>query len=285
MPSKTVRNIIDSHHHLWDLTTKLDYAWLETAPSILNRSYVATDLEKVCSENNVTQTVAVQAHDSLDEVEWLLGLTNDHPLISGIVAWVDIFGDDLPKVLHELSSHPKVKGIRLPLQGEPDSNWLLQDSIVNGLKELTSLELSFDVLSKPHHLKSIPALAEKIPDLKLVINHISKPLIASGQLDPWADDISAVASIPGAYCKISGMVTEADHNEWTSEDLKPYVYHVVNKFGFDRVMFGSDWPVCLIAATYTEVVTSTLEAVGPIDSDDQQRLLNTTAKTFYRLDD
>ena len=284
MTSTPAKNIIDTHHHLWDLT-KLDYPWLETAPSILNRSYLATDLETTCSENKITQTVAVQAHDSLDEVEWLLGLTIDHPIIAGIVAWVDIFGHDLLKVLERLSAHSTVKGIRLPLQGEPDGNWLLQDSVVTGLKELPSCGLSFDVLSKPHHLKSIPALAEKIPDLQLVINHISKPLIASGRMDPWADNISAVASIPGAYCKISGMVTEADHEEWTSEDLKPYVYHVVNKFGLDRVMFGSDWPVCLIAATYDEVLTSTLEAIGPIEENDRDRFLNGTAKKFYRLDD
>lgn len=161
--------------------------------------------------------------------------------------------------------------------------WLSRDAAIQGLKEVAAWGLRYDLLVKPQHLKYVPPLAEKVPDLKMVVDHIAKPLIAKGVMEPWAADIAAVAAIPGIYCKLSGMVTEANHASWTVDDLKPYVAHVVEQFGFDRLMFGSDWPVCLLAASYEQVFRSALDVIGPMSEEDRARLLGQNAVDFYGL--
>jgi len=227
--------------------------------------------------------VLVQAHQSVEETHWLLELAEANDFVGGVVGWVDLDSPDVGQVLDELVKHPKLKGIRHLVHDEKDDSWLMRADVRRGLAEVAKRNLTYDLLVRPQHLRFIPLLAEMVPGLRMVVDHIAKPPIASGQLEPWASRIAAVAAIPGMYCKISGMVTEANWSRWTVEDLKPYVHHVVEKFGFDRVMWGSDWPVCTLAAPYQRVLESALEALGPISSEERSKFLGRNAIKFYRL--
>jgi L-fuconolactonase len=169
------------------------------------------------------------------------------------------------------------------VEHDPDQEWLTRPASIRGLRELAERGIRYDVLTRPHQLQQVPPIADGVPGLKMVIDHISKPPIASGGMEPWAADIARVAEIPGVCCKVSGMVTEADHESWKYDDLKPYVRHIVEVFGFDRLMFGSDWPVCLLASSYDDVVNSALEAVGDIGAEERAKLMGGNAIDFYGL--
>ena len=273
---------VDSHHHFWDLG-KLDYEWMPPGDSVLRRNYLPADLAPLLERSGISQTVLVQAHQSVDEANFLLDLAEATDFVAGVVAWVDLTDPGVGKVLDRLQERPNLVGIRHLVHDEPDEAWLVRDDVKRGLKELARRGLAYDLLLRPQHLKYVPPLAEAVPDLRMVVDHIAKPLIASGEMEPWATDIAAVAAIPGIYCKVSGLVTEADHVRWTVEDLKPYVSHVVDQFGLDRLMWGSDWPVCLLASSYGYVLTAALEAAGDISGDDRAKLLGANAVDFYRL--
>ena len=274
--------IIDTHQHFWD-TERMHYAWMGEEQTVLTRTYLPSDLEPVLRANGVSSTVLVQAHSSVEEARWLLGLAEANDFIAGVVAWVDLTSPEVGAVLDELSTRPGLVGIRHQVHDEPDDAWLLRDDVVRGLREVSSRGLAYDLLLRPQHLKYVQPLADKIPDLRMVVDHIAKPLIASGLVESWAADIAAVAAIPGVYCKVSGMVTEADHASWTPDDLKPYVSHVVEHFGFDRLMYGSDWPVCLLAASYDQVMGAAVEVVAAASEADQAAFLSGNAVEFYGL--
>jgi L-fuconolactonase len=274
---------IDSHHHLWDLS-RFDYGWMPPGDSIIKRDYLPSDLEPLLEKNGIAATVLVQAHESVEEADWLLDLFAANDLIAGVVAWVDLASPDVSEVLDRLMARGGLVGIRHGAEHDPDQEWLTRDESIRGLREVAARGLAYDVLTRPHQLWQIPPLADRVPGLRMVVDHISKPPIATGEIEPWAADIAKVAAIPGVYCKLSGMVTEADHANWTPSDLKPYVKHILDVFGLDRLMFGSDWPVCLLAAKYDEVLAAALEAAGPLSAEDTARLLGGNAIDFYGLD-
>ena len=273
---------VDSHHHFWDLG-KLDYGWMPPGPSVLRRNYSPEDMAPLLVQNGIDKTVVVQAHESVAEAEFLLGLAEAHDFIAGVVAWVDLTSPDVGKVLDRLGRRPGLVGIRHGVEHDADEAWLGRDDTIRGLKELPQRGLAYDLLLKLQHIKYVRLLAEKVPDLRLVVDHIAKPPIASGQMEPWAAEIADIATIPGLYCKLSGMVTEADHSRWSVDDLKPYVAHVVEQFGYGRLMWGSDWPVCLLAGPYGRVLEATLRAVGPITLEGRARLMGRNAIEFYRI--
>jgi L-fuconolactonase len=273
---------IDSHHHFWDLS-RFDYEWMPPPPNILRRNYLPENLRPLLRATGFDRTIVVQAHKSVSEANFLLDLADAGDFVAGVVAWVGLTKPDVGDVLDELMERPKLVGIRHQVEDDPDDEWLTRDDSVRGLHEVAARGLAYDVLVKPRHLKYVPALAKKIPDLRMVVDHMAKPFIADGVMEPWATDIAAVAEIPGVYCKVSGMVTEADHASWTVEDLKPYVAHVMDCFGIDRLMWGSDWPVCLLAAGYEQVFNAAQAAIGPLSESDRARLLGRNAKAFYRL--
>ncbi len=275
--------IVDSHHHLWDLS-RLDYGWMPPGDNVLKRNYLPTDLEPLLHNNGVSATVLVQAHESVEEADWLLDLFHANDFIAGVVAWVDLTSPDVGEVLDRLIARAGLVGIRHGAEHDPDPEWLTRDDSIRGLRKVAARGLAYDVLTRPHQLWQIPLLAKKVPDLRMVVDHISKPPIATGDMEPWATDIARVADLPGVYCKISGMVTEADHSEWTPDDLKPYVEHVLDIFGPGRVMFGSDWPVSLLAAEYHEVLAAALEAAGRLSPEDTIRLLGGNTIDLYGLD-
>ena len=274
--------IVDSHHHFWDVG-KLDYPWMPRGEGVLRRNYLPAHLAPILERNGVSRTVLVQANQTPAEAGFLLDLAEATDFVAGAVVWVDLTSPDVGKVLDDLGRRPKLVGVRHQVHDEPDDAWLIRDDVVRGLEELGRRGLTYDLLLRPQHIKYVAPLVERVPDLRMVVDHIAKPLIASGVIEPWATDMASVAAIPGLYCKVSGMVTEADHSRWTADDLKPYVSHVVELFGYGRLMWGSDWPACLRAATYHQVLRATRNAVGPISGADKARLMGQNAADFYRL--
>ena len=186
--------------------------------------------------------------------------------------------------LDSLMEYGPLVGIRHQVEDDPDDDWLVADQTIRGLREIAARDLAYDMLVKPRHMKHVPVVAERVPDLRMVIDHIAKPLIADGVMEPWASDMAEIANIPGAYCKVSGMVTEADHANWTVEDLTTIRRTVVRGlFGMDRLMFGSDWPVCLLASSYQRVFDAAIQAIGPMTDQEQRNFLGGNAARFYRL--
>lgn len=273
--------VVDSHQHFWDIR-KLRYDWMGAGASPLKRNFLPRDLKPLVEEAGVDRTVIVQAHQSLDETEWILGLARRHAFIAGTVCWVDLTARDLSKTLDRLQKDRHFNGVRHIWHDEADDAWAIRPKVVNGLRELAARGIAFDLLTFPQHLKYVLDLYEKVPDLKGVVDHISKPAIAKFQLEPWARDIAAVAQIPGVFCKVSGMVTEA-RRLWSASDLKPYVAHVVEAFGYERLMFGSDWPVCTLAGTYKQVIDAARAALGRLPSSAQRSVFGANAIRFYGL--
>ena len=274
--------IIDSHHHFWDLK-KFNYDWMPLEDGVLRKNYLPEDIRPILQKNGIDQTVLVQAHESLQEAKWFLGLAEQNDFIAGVVAWVDLLDPDVGYVLDELLKYPKFVGVRHGVEHDPDQEWLIRDSSKRGLKELSDRSIRFDMLTRPHQLKHVLIVADEIPDLMMVIDHISKPPISTGVLEPWASDIARVADIPGIYCKVSGMVTEADHQNWEYDHFNPYIKHILDVFGIDRLMFGSDWPVCLLAGSYEDVLQVALRGLGDLSDEQKRMFMGDNAARFYGL--
>jgi L-fuconolactonase len=273
---------IDAHQHFWDIT-KLDYPWMPPGDSVLRRNYLPADIAPILQQHNFDGTVVVQANVVMEETWWLLDLATHNDLIRGVVAWVDLTDPKVGHTLDRCQRHPKFKGVRHIVHDEPDLRWLLRPDVLRGLHELARRDIPYDLLLRPPHLPLIPELADKVPGLRMVIDHIAKPLIASHELEPWAVDMERVARIPGIHCKLSGMITEADHQNLTSQALRPYVQHVLQLFGPDRLMFGSDWPVCLLAGSWKKVLAAFTQACGPVPQVEREKMLGGTAMKFYNL--
>ena len=193
-----------------------------------------------------------------------------HEFVAGVVGWVDLRDPEVGLVLDELAQNPRFKGVRHVWHDEPNDDWILQPEVIGGLKEVAARGLTYDFLTFPRHLRHIPEVLERAPGLRTVVDHISKPPIARGELEPWRSDLRKVAEIPGVYCKLSGMVTEADLHNWTIEDLRPYVDAVIEMFGYGRLMYGSDWPVCTMAASYDRVFEAAQALLSGVSEDDRQ---------------
>ncbi len=273
---------IDAHQHYWD-PSQVHYFWMPPDHPVLSRAYTPADLEPILERNQFSGSIVVQAAHDAREAAWMLDLATNHPSILGVVAWAGLTGPDLPHVLDGLQKHPKFKGVRHLMQDEPDVNWALRGDVVAGLNELARRGIPYDVLVKPPQLHVVEPLAEKAPNLSMVIDHIAKPYIADGVFDGWAQQMERIAKIPQIHVKLSGMITEAKHDSWKMEDLRPYVQHVFNLFGPDRLMFGSDWPVCLLAGSWKQVLAAFTQALGPLDQDTRAKMLGETAARFYRL--
>lgn len=273
---------IDAHQHYWD-PNKLDYLWMPKDHPVLSRTYLPQDLEPILERNNFDGSVFVQASHDPREAAWILDIASRHPSILGVVAWADLTGPDLGLTLDRLQKDPKFKGIRHILHDEPDVDWGLRENVIGGLRELARRNIPYDLLLKVPHMHIVEPLAEKLPSLRMVIDHIAKPCIADRIFDGWAQNMERIAKIPSVHVKLSGMITEAKHDSWKSEDLRPYVQHVVNLFGPDRLMFGSDWPVCLLAGSWKEVLAAFTQALGPRQEDFRLKILGDTAAKFYNL--
>ena len=275
--------VVDSHQHFWELS-RLEYSWMPEGESPLRRNFLPADLRPLIADAGVDRTVIVQAHQSMDETYWLLDLADETDFVAGVVAWVDLADPNVGATLDELMTRRYFCGVRHLWHDEADLGWVVRPDVIRGLEELAARGIAYDLLSRPPHLTYIPELLEKVPDLRTVVDHISKPLIAEGETEPWSTDLARVAEIPTVMCKVSGMVTEADHESWTPDDLRPYVERVVELFGYDRLMFGSDWPVCTQAATYGQVSDAARDTLGPLSDSDRGAVFGGNAARFYRLD-
>ena len=275
--------MIDAHQHFWQLG-RFDYSWLDAAElSVIRRDYLPEHLKPKIDKAGITQTIFVQTQHNTDENRWVLDLAKQHDWIAGVVGWVDLASPDCESQLAEFKDHPKFVGIRHVTQDEPDDNFIVNERVLNGLRILERHSVPFDLLFYVKHLHHAKTLGKKLPNLPMVIDHLSKPEIKKQNFDPWKKDLLAAAEFPNVFCKLSGMVTEADWNNWKPADLKPYVETAIDAFGPQRCMFGSDWPVCELAASYQQVVSTLSEIVGSISDTEKQQIFGETAKSFYRL--
>ena len=274
--------IIDAHQHFWQVG-RFDYPWMSSSLGVLYRDYLPEQLEPILHENDVTKTVLVQASNSVEESRWLLSLADEYPFIAGVVGWVDLTSDDVDHQLNELVSHPKFKGVRHLVESEPADDWLVQPQALRGLNRLSAYGVSYDLLVHTRHLKHIQKLVDACPDLKLVVDHMAKPPIANGGIETWRQELRPVAENKQIHCKLSGLVTEANWTSWKTDDLRPYVECALELFGSSRLLFGSDHPVCLLAASYERVLESFRELLKDLSADEQERIFGGNAAEFYRL--
>ncbi|MDE0593083.1 MAG: amidohydrolase family protein [Dehalococcoidia bacterium] len=278
----TKPHVVDSHHHFWEIE-RFDYSWMPN-DSTLATDYGPAQLEPLVKAAGIDYTVIIQAVSSPDEARWLLDLADQNDFIAGVVGWVDLTDPEVGYTLDELQRSKYFKGVRHIWEGEDDPGWIVNSGAINGLHELARRDLTFDFLAKPSNLPYIPQIMDQVPDLRAVVDHIAKPLIADHVVEPWLTDIRKVASIEGIHCKISGMVTEADHQNWTADDLRPYIHHVLGLFGTDRLMFGTDWPVSTLAAEYETVIDTAREILRSLSPTAKADVFGGTATRFYRLD-
>ncbi|MEU0300918.1 amidohydrolase family protein [Streptomyces sp. NPDC006175] len=278
--------VIDAHHHVWDLAVR-DQDWItgeELAP--IRRTFTLTDLEPEARAAGVAATVLVQTVTVAEETPEFLALAHDSTLVAGVVGWTDLTAPDVAGTLAGLRALPggdRLVGIRHQVQAEPDPEWLLRPDVLRGLRAVAAAGLTYDLLVRPHQLPAATRAAALLPELTFVLDHAGKPPVARGAVDPWAGDLRALAALPNAVCKLSGLVTEADPRTWTVEDLRPYADTVIDAFGPGRTMFGSDWPVCRLAASYTEVLDVARELTGRLGEDGQRSVLSETARRVYGL--
>lgn len=238
---------LDAHQHFWRYSPE-EYPWIPPG-SLLQRDWLPPDLERIQGALGWSGSIAVQARQSLAETRWLLELAQTHHGIAGVVGWVDLRSADLDSVLESLASHPKWVGVRHVVQDEPD-DFLLREDFARGVSRLRRFGLTYDLLIYPRQLPSAISLVQRFPEQPFVLDHCAKPAIASGQMSPWRADLRRLAALPNVCCKVSGLVTEADWARWNVEALHPYLQEVLEAFGPSRLMWGSDWPVCLHAASY-----------------------------------
>jgi len=274
--------IIDSHQHFWQVG-RFEYPWMGSSLGVLYRDYLPDQLEPILKANGVSKTVLVQASNSVEESRWLLSLADQNPFVAGVVGWVDLTSDEVDRQLDELSAHSKFKGVRHLVESEPADDWLIQPQVLRGLNRLAAYGLSYDLLVHTRHLKHVQKLVDTCPDLKLVVDHMAKPPIASGEMEGWRQQLRSVAANKQIHCKLSGLVTEANWTSWETDDLRPYVECALELFGSSRLLFGSDHPVCLLAASYERVLGSFRELLEDLSTDEQERILAGNAAEIYRL--
>lgn len=274
--------IIDAHHHLWKFKER-DFGWMNDSMGKLKRDYLLTDLEKALPADLVSGTVAVQARQVLEETSWLLELAEKDNIIIGVVGWLDLRSEDLESQLEKYGDHPMLVGARHVIHDEVDDDFMLQPDFIQGIEMLGKYDLAYDLLLFPRHLKFASRLVSMFPEQRFVLDHISKPAIRSGVLHPWKEDIENLARHRNVWCKISGMVTEADPSAWVYEDFVPYLDVVCEAFGSQRIMIGSDWPVCKLAADYKEVMKIPLEFFKKHSIAERSCIFEKNAIDCYKL--
>ncbi|MEW2122191.1 amidohydrolase family protein [Streptomyces sp. NPDC087866] len=278
--------VVDAHHHVWDLAVR-DQDWITgEALAPLRRDFTLADLEPEARAAGVSATVLVQTVTVAAETPEFLALADGSDLVSGVVGWSDLTAPDIADTLaalRELPGGDQLVGLRHQVQGEPDPGWLLRPDVLRGLAAVADAGLVYDLVVLPHQLPAATRVAAALPGLVFVLDHAGKPPVAAGRARPWADDLRALAALPNTVCKLSGLVTEADWRTWSTDDLRPYAETVIDAFGPGRLMFGSDWPVCRLAATYGEVLDTARALIEGLGEGERDAVLATTAERVYGL--
>jgi L-fuconolactonase len=272
---------IDAHQHFWQYDPVRD-SWITDDMAIIQRDFMPADLEPVLAQNGIDGCVAVQADQSPAETEFLLNLASAYDIIKGVVGWVDLQAPDLSEQLSRWSTYPKLKGFRHVAQGEP-VDFLTRPAVVAGIGQLAPFGFSYDILIYPTQLKAALHLVRALPEVRFVVDHLAKPYVRTGEINRWSNFMTELARQPNVSCKLSGLVTEADWQHWNKKTFFSYLDVVFEQFGPDRLLFGSDWPVCLVAADYTQVKTLIEDYLAPWGDDVRNRIFGDNATAFYRL--
>lgn len=274
--------VIDTHQHFWVYDQKR-HGWIDDNMKRIRRDFFPEDLDPVLKQNNVDGCIAVQADQTEEENKFLLGLAEKNDFIKGIIGWVDFRSEDIEQKLGYYSELEIMKGFRHIVQGEADHNFLLRPDFLNGISKLEKYGFVYEILVFPHQLGAVLEFVKRFPNQKFVIDHLAKPYIKDGFSAGWKVMMKEIAKCENVYCKISGMITEADYRTWNYEQLKPYIEVVLEYFGPERLMFGSDWPVCLVAGKYNEVREIAEKAVSGLSSSEQKAFWGENAVQFYNL--
>lgn len=272
---------IDAHQHFWRLA-RGDYGWLTPDLAPIYRDFLPDDLTPLLRQHGIAGTVLVQAATSDAETDFMLSLAEAHEFIEGVVGWVDFAAPDTPARIAELAARPKLKGLRPMIQDIADTGWMLRPDLTAAYTALAAHDLVFDALVLPRHLDNLTELLTRFPQMRVVVDHCAKPAIAAGDFRNWADGIKAIAGGASTFCKLSGLVTEAGP-DWAVDTLRPYVDHVLTIFGPDRVIWGSDWPVCTLAATYSAWMDATDALLAGCSEEERAAIRGGNAIDVYRL--
>ncbi len=274
--------IIDTHHHFWNYDP-VEYDWIDDNMANIRRSFLPEDLEKIITESGVTGVVSVQARQIPEETDWLLKFASENEFVKGVVGWVPLASKNVKAVLEKYASSKWLKGVRHVVQGEPDPAFILGKKFNDGISLLKNYNLVYDILIFEHQLPNTIQFVDQNPDQQFVLDHIAKPVIRENKITEWEKNIKELSKRENVYCKISGMVTEANFNQWTVEQLQPYFDVVLNAFGSQRLMFGSDWPVCLVATQYKSWVEIVKNQISHFSQMEQDQILYKNAVKVYQL--
>lgn len=273
---------LDAHQHFWEYNAA-EYGWIGEEMKAIRQSFLPEDLEPLLVQSGLDGCIAVQARQSLTETEWLLQLADQHECIKGVVGWVDLCSDEVRNQLELFASNPYLKGVRHVIQDEPDLKYVLREDFQRGISLLKEYDLAYDLLVSKEQLPYAVELVKAFPEQRFVLDHLAKPDIKSGILSPWKEALESLAAQPNAYCKLSGMVTEADWANWTPKDFTAYLNIAIEAFGAERLMFGSDWPVSNVSAPYSEVFGLIISHINGLPILDQQMILGGTCLAFYQI--
>ncbi|MCH7401353.1 amidohydrolase family protein [Belliella kenyensis] len=273
---------IDAHQHFWKYDP-LKHAWIDDSMSVLKRDFLPNNLKPVLEKSNLDGCIAVQADQSDEETKFLLDLAQDNSIIKGVVGWVDLQSPQLESKLEKFSSQPLLKGFRHVLQDEADDEFILRSDFIRGLELLSKFDFTYDILIFPKQLAAAKEAVSQLPKQAFVLDHIAKPAIGGKVTDTWKKGIHQLAQYENVSCKISGMVTEAKWDEWKYEDFIPYLDFVLEQFGADRLMYGSDWPVCTLSGKYHEVFGLVNQYISTLSSSEQASIMGENAVKFYKI--
>ncbi len=274
---------IDTHQHFWKYNSR-DYVWMSAAMDKLRRDHLPEDLMPLLKASGIDGTIAVQARQTLEESTWLLQLAEEYPFIRGVVGWVDLSSEEVAQQLEQFSQRPKFCGVRHVLHDELDDQFMLREVFVRGVSMLEKFGLAYDLLLFPRHLRIACDLVSRFPNQRFVLDHIAKPAVQGGAMEPWKSDLRQLAIFPNVFCKISGLVTEARWDRWQAKDFEPYLDVVLNAFGANRLMIGSDWPVCTLAADYKSVIELETGYISRLSDDEQMAIMEKNPVEFYSLE-
>jgi L-fuconolactonase len=273
--------MIDTHQHFWTYNSA-EYGWIDDSMAALRRDFLPPDAERNMTAACVDASVAVQARQTLEETRWLLELADRHRFIAGVVGWVDLQAPGLDADLERLTRHPRLVGLRHIVQGEPDG-FLERPAFLRGVACLDRYGLTYDILVYARQLPAAVTFARAFPRQRFVLDHLGKPDIRGNGYREWRRHFDRLAELPNVCCKLSGLVTEADWTAWTPAHLRPYIDAALESFGPSRLMIGSDWPVCLVAASYDRVIDLVRDAIGEYSTDEREQILGGTARDFFHL--
>jgi L-fuconolactonase len=273
---------IDAHQHFWRYTAA-EYSWIDDAMATLRRDYLPADARREMSRAGFDACVAVQARQTLDETRWLLALADAHPFIAGVVGWIDLQAADARVQLAALSDRPKLVGLRHIVQAEPDDRFMLRPAFCAGIALLEEFDLAYDVLIYSRHLPAAVELADRFPSQRFVLDHLAKPDIRAGAIEAWERGVRDLARRPNVWAKLSGLVTEADWRAWTPGAIRPYLDVAFDAFGAERLMVGSDWPLCTVAGDYPRTMSVVVDYVAHRPAHERDAVLGANAQRFWNL--